>query len=72
MSMFLSNRRTDVINKLFIVGAALAGCTLAVSAMIIRRSSRREALLQHKEDLRTWEGEGGKAAPSAPHPVPAL
>ena len=58
-------------NKLYVLAAALTGCAVAVSAVFIRQRSRREALLQHKEDLRTWDGEGGKPAPNDARPVPA-
>jgi hypothetical protein len=59
-------------NKLYVLAAALTGCAVAASAVFIRQRSRREALLQHKEDLRTWESEGGKPAPVAARPAPAL
>jgi hypothetical protein len=52
-------------NKLYVLAAALTGCAAAASTVFIRQRSRRKALLQHKGDLRTWEGEGGKPAPVA-------
>jgi hypothetical protein len=70
--MFQLNKPIAMVNKLFILGAALAGCTLAISALVIRQRSRHDALLQHKEDLRTWEGEGGKPAPVATRSPQAL
>ena len=59
-------------NKFYVLAAVLTGCVVAASAVFVRQRSRREVLLQHKEDLRTWEGEGGKPAPNAARPAPAL
>jgi len=50
-------------NKLLIPALVLAGSVAAAYA--IRRRSRDSEALQHKEDLQTWEGEGGKPASSA-------
>ena len=58
-------------NRFYVLAAALTGCAVAASAVILRQRSRRDAMLQHKEDIQTWEGEGGKVAPSALRPVPA-
>lgn len=58
-----------MINKLPVLVAALMGCAVAASAVLLRQRAHREALLQHKEDLRTWEGEGGTPAPGAVRPI---
>lgn len=49
-------------NKLLIPALVLAGSVAAAYA--IRRRSRRHEAQQNKEDLQTWEGEGGKPASS--------
>ena len=58
-------------NKLYVLAIALAGCAVAASASVIRHYSRREEAQQRKEELSTWEGEGGNPAPSAARPVQA-
>jgi hypothetical protein len=60
-----------MVNKLYMLALALTGCTAAVSAYAVRHHSRREEAKQHKDDLRTWEGEGGKAALPAAGAAPA-
>ena len=55
------------VNKFFRL--ALIGCVAATSAYVIRQHSRRQEAQQHKDDLRTWEGEGGNPAPSAVRPA---
>lgn len=61
------------IRKLSLVSLLLAGCTAA--AFAIDRHARQLEKRQHKEDLRTWEDEGGNLAPSEtatmPHPAAA-
>ncbi len=56
-------------NKLYLLGLALTGCAVAASAYFIRHKSRHEQAQQHKDDLHTWEGEGGKPASSAARPA---
>ena len=55
------------INKFF--SLALIGCVAATYTYVIRQHSRRQEAQQHKDDLRTWEGEGGNAAPSVARPA---
>ena len=50
-----------IIRRLFILAVAIAGCAVAASA--IGRHVRHLDKQQHKEDLRTWEHEGGNLAP---------
>ena len=54
-------------NKRLIPALVLAGSVAAAYA--IRRRSRHSAALQYKEDLQTWEGEGGKPAASSVLPT---
>lgn len=54
-----------MVNRLYVVALALTGFAVAASAYVIRHRSRRQEAQQHKDDLRTWEGEGGKPASSA-------
>ena len=49
--------------RLFYLSLAMGGCTVAAYA--IGRYTRHLEKQQHKEDLRTWEHEGGNLAPSA-------
>ncbi len=49
-------------NRLFYLSLAMAGCTAA--AFAVGRHTRQMEKQQHKEDLRTWEDEGGNLAPS--------
>lgn len=61
-----------LINRFSILAAALTGCAVAASAYVVRDRARRRRALQLREDLSTWEGEGGQPAPPAPskeHPV---
>ena len=53
-----------MINKL-LIPALILGSVAAASAYAIRLRSRHYEAQQHKEDLQTWEGEGGKPASSA-------
>ena len=48
---------------------ALSTGAIAASANVIHRNARRREAQLHKEDLQTWEGEGGKPAAPAKHPV---
>lgn len=50
------------IRTLSILSLAMAGC--AAAAYVISRHTRQLERLQIKEDLRTWEDEGGNLAPS--------
>lgn len=49
------------IGRLSILSLAIAGCA---AAYVIDRHARKVEKQQHKEDLRTWEDEGGNLAPS--------
>ena len=57
--------------KFYFLGGALAGGALAAYAYLLRHAARREARREHQEDVRTWEGEGGKAAPMTARAVQA-
>ena len=67
--MPISRLKTAVMmgNKLYVLALALTGCAVAASAFFVRHLSRRQDAQQNKDDLRTWEGEGGKPAPAAAH-----
>lgn len=59
-----------IIKRLFMLAVAMAGCAAAATA--VARHARRLEKRQDKEDLRTWEHEGGNLAPSqTPAPRPA-
>ena len=49
-------------NRFFYLSLAMAGCTAAAYA--IGRHTRQIEKQQRKEELRTWEDEGGNLAPS--------
>jgi hypothetical protein len=49
-------------DRFFYLSLAMAGC--AAAAYAIGRHTRHVEKKQHKEDLRTWEDEGGNLAPS--------
>ncbi len=56
------------IRTLSILSLAIAGC--AAAAYAIGRHTRQLERLQIKEDLRTWEDEGGNLAPSEASALP--
>lgn len=56
------------IRKLSIFSLAMAGC--AAAAFAIGRHTRQLEKQQLKEDLRTWEDEGGNLAPSEASSMP--
>ena len=56
-------------NKILIFGAALTSCALAASAYAMRRKLRLQEAQDLNDDLRRWEGEGGKLVPPAPTAV---
>ena len=58
-------------NKIPMLALALTGCAVAASAYGMRHYSRRQEAQRHKDDLRTWEGEGGKRMSSKVRPVQA-
>ena len=58
-----------LINRLHILAAALTGCAIAASAYVMRTRSRRQETKRLKDDLSTWEGEGGKPASSDDRPA---
>jgi len=49
-------------NRFFYLSLVMAACTAA--AYVIGRRTRHVEKQQYKEDLRTWEDEGGNLAPS--------
>jgi hypothetical protein len=51
-----------MIRRFSILSLAMAGC--AAAAYAIGRHSRQVEKQQHKDDMRTWEHEGGNLAPS--------
>jgi len=51
-----------IIGRFVFLSLTAAGC--AAAAYVIGRHTRRLEKRQLKEDLRTWEGEGGNLAPS--------
>jgi hypothetical protein len=53
--------------RFFFLSLTAAGC--AAAAYRIGRHTRQLEKRQLKEDLRTWEGEGGTPAPSEAPPV---
>ncbi len=57
-----SNEKTMISNRFFYLSLAMAGCTAAAYA--IGHHTRRIEKQQHREELRTWEDEGGNLAPS--------
>lgn len=56
-----------VTNRFFFLALLLVGG--AAAAFTIGRHSRHLEKQQHKEDLRTWEHEGGNLAPFATTPA---
>ena len=55
-------------NRFFCLSLAMAGCTAAAYA--IGRHTRQIEKQQHREDLRTWEDEGGNLVPSEASAIP--
>ena len=55
--------------KSYLMTLALTGCAVAASAYVMRHFSRREDAQEHKHELSSWEGEGGKPAAAAARPV---
>ena len=55
-------------NRFFYLSLAMAGCTAAAYA--IGRHTRQIEKQRHREDLRTWEDEGGNLAPSEASAIP--
>ncbi len=56
-----------IANRFLLLALTLGAC--AAAAYTVGRHSRQTEAKQLKEDLRTWEGEGGNPAPSKPHPA---
>jgi hypothetical protein len=54
-------------NKSLLLALAVGVCAAVVYA--VSRNARASEKTQLKEDLRTWEGEGGNPAPSSTHPT---
>jgi len=61
MTKLDSNEEAMVIRRFSILTLAMAGCAALYA---IGRHTRHVEKQQHKEDLRTWEDEGGNLAPS--------
>ena len=57
-------------NRLIVLALALTGGLAAASAYAIRRNAQLGSVKLHKEDLQTWEGEGGKPAAPGAHADP--
>ena len=55
--------------KLIVIAMALTGGIAAASAYAIRRNAQLCEAKLNKEDLQTWEGEGGKPQSPAQHPA---
>lgn len=51
--------------------ATLTACAVAASVHVFRDRARQRRALQLREDLSTWEGEGGQPAPSKVRPAPS-
>ena len=62
MPEFHADEKIMISNRFFYLLLAMAGCTAAAYAM--GRHTRQIEKQQHKEELRTWEDEGGNLAPS--------
>jgi hypothetical protein len=62
MTQFNANEEAMISSRPFYFSLVMAGCTVAAYA--IGRHTRHLEKQQHKEDLRTWEDEGGNLAPS--------
>ena len=54
------------VDRLLVLVLALAGCAAAATAYAIRGRQRRGDVKQQKENLATWEGEGGAPAGANP------
>ena len=57
--------------KSYFMALTLTGFAVAASAFLLRHASHSKQAQQHKEDLSTWEGEGGKPALPGAAPVHA-
>jgi hypothetical protein len=62
MPEFHSDEKVMISNRIFYLSLAMAGCTAAAYA--IGRHTRQTEKQRQKEELRTWEDEGGNLAPS--------
>jgi hypothetical protein len=51
-----------IVNRLLVLSLAVAGCAAAVLA--VGRRTRRMAKRELKEELQSWEDEGGHLAPA--------
>ncbi len=58
------------VNKFFLL--AVTGCVAAATAYALNHRAHREEAQRHKDDLDTWEGEGGKAAQAPASPFRAI
>ena len=56
-----------IANRSLLLALTLGACAAVVHA--VGRKSRESEKRQLKEDLRSWEGEGGNRAPSRAHPA---
>ena len=55
-------------NRFLLLAVTLSTCA-AVAYVVGRNAQQKEGKQQLKEDLRSWESEGGTAAPAKPHTV---
>ncbi len=60
-----------LINRLYVLAAALTGCAVAASAYVFCDRARRQKAQRLSDALSTWEGEGGKPASPDARPVQA-
>lgn len=51
-----------IVNKIF--SLVLMGCVAAICVYAVRNHARRREQQQHRDDLNTWEAEGGNPAPA--------
>lgn len=65
---FDSNEETMISRKFSILSLAIGGC--AAAAYAIGRHARHMQKQRLKQDLRTWEDEGGNPAPSEAPAMP--
>ena len=58
-----------IANRFLLLALTLGACAAVVYA--VGRKSRQSEKKQLRQDLRTWEGEGGNPAPSRARPAAA-
>lgn len=55
-------------NKQLMLAIGVSGWALLSAMGKSRKQSRRDAKKSHKQEVNTWEGEGGNLPPGAPTP----